>query len=129
MTSALEIDIHSPRSLWEQIVSGIRALLVSGQFRPGDMLPSVRQLALDLRIHHNTVAQAYRALEDEGWVEVRHGRGARVLERPKPTPSAEAERRFERQLNDLVAEAIASGVSEAAVRQKLIAIGNGSKGR
>ncbi|MGH8299527.1 MAG: GntR family transcriptional regulator [Steroidobacteraceae bacterium] len=46
-----------------------------------DSLPRVRRLALDLGVHFNTVAQAYRALADQGWIEIAHRSGARVISR------------------------------------------------
>jgi DNA-binding transcriptional regulator YhcF (GntR family) len=61
------------------IADGLRALLVHGAFKTGDRLPTVRQLAIDLTVHHNTVAQAYRLLADEGWLDLRRHRGATWL--------------------------------------------------
>jgi GntR family transcriptional regulator len=58
----LRIDLASSVPVYEQIANGLRAELVSGQFSPGDKLPPVRMLALDLGVHHNTVAEAYRQL-------------------------------------------------------------------
>jgi len=67
----LQIDLASLLPASEQIVRGLRATLLAGRFRPGDQLPSVRQLAVDLGVHHNTVAGAYRQLAEEGWLEQR----------------------------------------------------------
>ncbi len=67
----------------------VRRALVVGTLRPEDPLPSVRQLAADLRLNPNTVAQAYRELEREGIVYVRRGQGTFVA----PRESAAAERR------------------------------------
>ncbi len=47
----------------------------------GGERPSVRRLAMDLGVHFNTVGEAYRQLNEEGWLDLRHGRGARVIER------------------------------------------------
>src|SRR5271169_946128 len=82
----LRIDLASPRPVYEQIVSGLRAFLVAGEFAPGDQLPTVRQLAVDLGVHHNTVAESYRVLAEEGWLDLRRGRGAVVLDRRDPQP-------------------------------------------
>jgi DNA-binding transcriptional regulator YhcF (GntR family) len=68
--------LHSPIPLYRQIADAIRTLLVAGTLVPGDILPPVRRLAIDLGLHFNTVAEAYRALALEGWLDLRRGRGA-----------------------------------------------------
>ena len=115
----LQIDLASPLPASEQIVRGLRATLLAGRFRPGEQLPSVRQLAVDLGVHHNTVAGAYRQLAEEGWLELRRGRGATVIERPAPAPTPEAEAEFRKRLEELVVKALAEGVPSAAVSREL----------
>ena len=85
-------------------------MLVAGVFRPGSLLPTIRQLAVDLGIHPNTVAEAYRLLADEGWVALRRRHGAIVLERATPKPGQETGEGFGRRIAELVAEAVAAGV-------------------
>ena len=58
----LQIDLGSTVPVYEQIANGLRAELVAGRFSPGAKLPTVRTLAIDLGVHHNTVAGAYRQL-------------------------------------------------------------------
>ncbi|MGA3294576.1 MAG: GntR family transcriptional regulator [Candidatus Acidiferrales bacterium] len=111
----LRIDLASPRPVYEQIVSGLRALLVAGEFAPAEQLPTVRQLALDLGVHHNTVAEAYRVLADEGWLDLRRGRGAVVLDRREPKPTPAAKQGFGQRLEELIAKAIADGVPRSAI--------------
>jgi len=82
------INTTDPRPIYVQIMDEVRRALVLGTLRPEDPLPSVRQLAADLRLNPNTVAQAYRELEREGVVHVRRGQGTFVSERV----SGEAER-------------------------------------
>jgi hypothetical protein len=65
----LQIDLASRVLVYEQIANGLRAELVSGKFSPGEKLPTVRTLAINLGVHHNTVAEAYRQLANEGWLE------------------------------------------------------------
>ena len=72
----LRIDLASAVPAYAQIAAQLRALLVAGELPPGRRLPPVRQLALDLGVHHNTVALSYRTLADEGWLDLRRGRGA-----------------------------------------------------
>lgn len=115
----LRIDLSSSVPAYQQIVGEIRALLVAGELAPGDPLPTVRQLAADLTVHHNTVAQAYRQLAEEGWLDLRRGCGARVLPRSGPRANPKAKDKFSRQLKQLVAEAVASGVPARAVAREL----------
>ena len=115
----LRIDISSSVPAYRQIAGGIRAMLVAGDFGPGDQLPTIRQLATDLGIHPNTVAEAYRLLADEGWVDLRRRRGATVLERPVPEPAPKATTAFAQRIEELVAEAVAAGVPAGALATRL----------
>jgi GntR family transcriptional regulator len=115
----LEIDLNSPTAAYEQIVNGLRTLLVAGEFQPGEQLPTVRQLAIDLGVHHNTVAEAYRLLAEEGWLDLRRGRGATIIERPGPRPTAKARAEFGRCLRELAAKAIAEGVPRTTVAREI----------
>lgn len=72
------IDPADPRSIYIQIVDEVRRAVVLGHLKPEDPLPSVRQLAVELRVNPNTVSQAYRELERSGIVEVRRGQGTYV---------------------------------------------------
>lgn len=74
----ITVDANDPRPLYVQIVDDVRRALVLGSLAVDDPLPSVRQLAGELRLNPNTVSQAYRELEREGVVEVRRGQGTFV---------------------------------------------------
>ena len=76
------IDPRSPTPLYAQIAAHIRVAVASGEVRPGDALPSVRALAQRLRVNPATVVQAYRDLEMDGFVDMRHGAGTFVREVP-----------------------------------------------
>jgi GntR family transcriptional regulator len=118
----LRIDLSSAVPAYEQVANGLRTELVAGRLRPGDQLPTVRQLALDLGVHHNTVAEAYRTLAREGWVGLVRGRGAMVLERRHPPPSEAARAEFARRLRELAAKAISEGVPRAAIGVEMKAL-------
>jgi GntR family transcriptional regulator len=75
----IAIDPNDPRSIYVQIMDEVRRAVVLGHLRPDDALPSVRQLAIELRVNPNTVSQAYRELERQGVVQVRRGQGTYVL--------------------------------------------------
>jgi DNA-binding transcriptional regulator YhcF (GntR family) len=86
MAGALRISLNleSPIPAYRQIADDVRRHLVDDRLKPGDLLPPIRQLALDLGVHFNTVALAYRLLADEGWLELKRRRGATVIARNAP---------------------------------------------
>jgi GntR family transcriptional regulator len=81
MPLILKIDQRNPLPLYAQIERGIRALVASGQLKPGEKLPTVRQLAVDLKVNANTIAKVYVELERAGIVETRRGVGTFVSEK------------------------------------------------
>src|SRR5262249_57636429 len=112
-------DLGALEPVWRQIADQIRAALVSGRLAPGERLASVRQLAVDLGVNHNTVAEAYRQLAAEGFLQLDRRAGAVVIERAAPRAAAGEQERFARKVRTLVAEARAAGVSAAAVQSTL----------
>jgi GntR family transcriptional regulator len=74
----LTIDANDKRPLYKQVVDGIKGLIACGALREGMTLPSVRQVAGDLGVNLNTIAFAYRELQEEGFLTVRHGAGSVV---------------------------------------------------
>ena len=115
----LRIDLSLAEPAYEQIVCALRTMLVNGGLTPGEQLPPVRQLATDLGLNHNTVAEAYRMLAREGWLDLRQGRGATVLSRSKPKPPREAKEEFRRRLRELLAKAISDGLPRTALAEVL----------
>jgi GntR family transcriptional regulator len=97
----IRLDAADPRPIYMQIMDEVRRARVLGTLAADEPLPSVRQLAAELRINPNTVAQAYRELEREGVVHVRRGQGTYL----SPDAVNGAERR-----------ALARGVAERAMR-------------
>ncbi len=118
----LRIDLASAQPVYAQIVSGLRALLVAGEFESGERLPTVRHLAIDLGVHHNTVAEAYRVLAEEGWLDLRRRRGAMVLDRRDPKATPEAKQDFRKRLEELIAKAITNGVPRSAIADRMAEI-------
>jgi GntR family transcriptional regulator len=116
----LTIDLASSTPVYRQIIDGLRVLLVSRRLAPGDSLPPVRRLALDLGVHFNTVAQAYRALADEGWIEIARRSGARVISRVMPDArQKELAADLQRRLQELIAELRARGYPSARLVRDL----------
>lgn len=118
----LQIDLASRVPVYEQIANGLRADLVSGRFSPGATLPTVRTLAIDLGIHHNTVAEAYRQLANEGWLELKRHRGAIVRDRYLPQAGPDTMERFTRPLRELVAKGLSEGLSRSSLAREMIEI-------
>jgi GntR family transcriptional regulator len=118
----IQVDLAGNTPAYQQIVNVLRTRFVAGAFQPGDQLPTVRQLAMDLGVHHNTVAEAYRLLAQEGWLDLRRGRGATIIKRANPSPSPEAEGQFARRLDELTAKALAEGVEASALAAQLDAL-------
>src|SRR5581483_625944 len=115
----VRIDLDSGVPAYRQIVDGLRILLVIGKLAPGSELPSVRRIAVDLGVHFNTVAEAYRTLAEEGWLDLRHGKGATVIERGAPAANAEKVTEFRQRLRALVAEMQSQGASAAKLSVEL----------
>src|SRR5262245_12217813 len=102
----IALDPNGATAIYQQIADEIRGLIARGELEEGSALPSVRELGQRMGVNLNTVAKAYRALADEGLVELRHGSGARVL---RPAPAARRARgraavadESERRLRDLI---------------------------
>jgi DNA-binding transcriptional regulator YhcF (GntR family) len=119
----IRIDLNSDIPASRQIVGALRALLVDGELQPGDLLPSVRRLALDLNVHFNTVAQAYRELAEEGWLDLQHGRRAMVRTRMMPPNTGQVSQRgFQKRLREMVAEMRAEGLPTGAIVAELLTL-------
>ena len=78
----MKIDFRSGLPIYVQIVEQIRQKIMSGELQQGDQLPTVRQLATDLRVNWNTVARSYRLLDEAGLISTQQGRGTYIWETP-----------------------------------------------
>ena len=120
---SIRLDADSDVPAVRQIADGLRVLLVDGRLLAGSSLPPVRRLAMELQVHFNTVAEAYRQLAAEGWLDLQHGRGARVVERTAPEVRANWLAEFQKRLRGLVAQIRAEGapVDEIAAELRFMA--------
>ena len=91
-TLDLKLDFRSELPIYTQIVEQIRRLVANGVLKPGDQLPTVRQLATDLRVNFNTIARAYRLLDEAGLISTQQGRGTYIWEAPSPATSQKLRR-------------------------------------
>jgi DNA-binding transcriptional regulator YhcF (GntR family) len=118
----ITIDRAAELPIYTQIADGLRVLLVNGELAAGERLPTVRQLATDLCVHHNTVANAYRSLAQEGWLELKRGRGATVLAAGERQPARRTGWLFARRIKEMVAKAITQGVATDLLAGELEAL-------
>ena len=104
------IDSGDPTPIYAQLERGFRAAIATTRLRPGDQLPTVRQLAVDLKINANTVARVYAELERAGVIETKRGVGSFITATPAQAhPPRERERRLRGFVTRVLAEADAVG--------------------
>ena len=100
---ALTLDTASGLPIYRQIVDWVKMGIASGQMAPGEQLPTVRQLAVDLNVNFNTAARSYLELERMGFVHTLRGKGTFIATKTPP----EDELRRAAKLRDLVSESLA----------------------
>lgn len=110
-TTPLLITVSSadPRPLGRQIVDAVRRLIASGELPVGAQLPSVRGLAQQLAINHNTVAKAYSDLANDGWLDSRQGLGLYVAAPRQRLSDAERRDRLNRAIQGFTADVVGLG--------------------
>ena len=115
----LRIDPADPTPIWSQIEDGVRRLVASGALKPGTAVPSVRDLARELRINPATVAKAYQRLADAGVLEVRRGSGTYVADSPPSLPRAERAKQLREAATRYASLAVTLGVSRDEAAEAL----------
>ena len=122
------IDESDPRPIYQQVADEIRRLIAGGGLAEGEALPSVRQVAVDLGVNLNTVAGAYRELQTEGLLTIRHGSGAVVASRNTTTKdTAELRRPLRSALTALGLAGVPRGEILNLVRDELRALKQSSR--
>jgi GntR family transcriptional regulator len=109
------IDPKSPIPIFRQIADQLRQAVDAGVHKPGEMLPSQRVLAIEIKVNPNTIQRAYEALEREGLVETRRGVGVFVVQSNRRKLS-EAETRLCNQYASAIRQAFKAGVTPDATR-------------
>ena len=110
----LFIDTRATKPIYVQIMDEVRRLIAIGDLKANDLLPSVRQLAAELRLNHNTIAQAFRELERERIVYAKRGQGTFVADRS----STEADQ--DRLLDEVVDRALTDAHRHGIAPQRLV---------
>src|SRR5437773_10345485 len=115
--AVVAIDPRDSTPIYAQLDRGLRAAIASGRLNPGDQLPTVRQLAVDLQVNANTVARVYTDLEHAGILETRRGVGSFIR-----ASAAEARPRLEheRRLRSLTARVLADSAAQGFTPDELV---------
>src|SRR5438270_6269094 len=103
--------------IYLQLMEQVKHAIETGALRPGEQLPGIRPLAEELVMNPNTVAKAYRELEHEGVIELRHGSGAFVSPNARATKQATALRAAQSLVSQMVERLRTRGVSEDEIRR------------
>ena len=104
------LDYQDRRPLYEQIVEKFRHLILNGALKPGEKMPSVRQLAMELSINPNTIQRAYMTLEQEGLIYPVKGKGNFVAETQQIQEKSKED--FRKEFLELVRRGINTGMTE-----------------
>jgi len=115
----IEIDIDSPIPVYEQLTQQIIQGVLGGTLSAGDAIPSIRQLASDLDLNHNTVAKAYKQLESQHVLLTAGRRGTFIHEKAATQITKNNSQGAEFQLDELVASLTAKGMSASDIRALL----------
>ena len=108
----IEIDPSLPQPIFEQVATQIKFAIAAGTVRQDEMIPSVRDLSKQLAINPNTVARAYRALQEEGVLAVRRGIGLVVAEHAQTECLKQRKEFFQERFNSFLEEAARSRLTE-----------------
>ena len=106
------IDTTDPRPIYQQVADGVKELIARGKLAEGASLPPVRQLATDLGVNLNTIATAYRELQNHGLIAIKHGSGAVVASR---TTAERSQDELLRPLRAAITELILAGLSPSKI--------------
>jgi GntR family transcriptional regulator len=116
----IHLDFRSGTPIYTQIVEQVSQQVVSGKLQPGDQLPTVRALALELRVNFNTVARAYRLLDEAGIISTQQGRGTYILEVPPPERTTKLRQQaLEALTRDYLSEVFRLGCSQDEISKAL----------
>ena len=119
MITEFKLDMQSGVPVYRQIIDQVLGGISAGMFKPGDQLPTVRQLAVDLAINPNTVVRAYRELEIREVLATQQGTGTFITEKKPEKNDAERRRRMSQLAGELLARAGAEGITLAELLEYL----------
>lgn len=112
-----KIDAHNGLAVYDQLVRQVKFAVADGALRTGEMVPSVREVARDLVINPNTVARAYRQLQDDGVLETVRGTGLAVVSSARRQCQIERTKLIRGRLRAVLEEAVQSGLEPEEIEQ------------
>ena len=112
----LSINEKDARPIYLQIINQVKEQVGNGTLKPGDELPSVRELADSLGINFHTVRSAYLKLRDQGIIELRLGRRAKIARIRRPSSGKDAGTQLEQKIRELITDASLMGLSPDEIR-------------
>jgi GntR family transcriptional regulator len=122
----ITIDIDSAVPQFEQLIEQVKAAVMAGVLRPGDALPSIRQLANDLDLNSKTVAKAYKLLVRDSIIEAKGYRGTYIHPKAKSNCKFDVQSWTQRKLGETVAELREAGVTDSEIRNAFASAINGA---
>lgn len=111
----IRVDATSFVPIYEQIKQGIVRLVATGRLKVGQPLPSIRDLAAEIIVNPNTVARAYRELEQDGVVSTQKGKGSFIAERARPDAEKELRAHLGRVMDEIIAESRRFALDDGAI--------------
>jgi GntR family transcriptional regulator len=108
---AFHLDAHSGVPVYRQLIDQVQGAVASGSLSPGDQLPTVRHVAVELTINPNTVSRAYREMEIRGMLDTQQGTGTFVAEQQKEPSKEVRERQLGQLVNEFVSRAGSAGIT------------------
>lgn len=119
MAFQLRLDTKSGVPVYRQLIDQVLVAVASGQLAPGDQLPTVRQLAVDLSINPNTVVRAYKELEIRGMLATQQGTGTFITSKKVKSDEAQRQKRLTQMVSEFVARVGAEGYTIDDIVERL----------
>ena len=113
------LDLHSGVPVYRQIIDQVMGRMAAGSLAPGDQLPTVRQVAVDLEINPNTVQRAYREMEIRGVLETQQGTGTFISQQKVKRDEVERRRQLSQLVTEFVSRAGAAGFTVKDLLEQL----------
>jgi GntR family transcriptional regulator len=125
-TFQFRLDLRSGVPVYRQLIDQVLVAVASGTLGPGDQLPTVRQLAVDLSINPNTVVRAYKELEIRGFLATQQGSGTFLTSQKVKRDEVQRRERLDKMVAEFVARAAAEGYTVPEIVERLSELRNDS---
>ena len=112
----IQIDNNLSMPLFKQLMDQIKKAIMDGLLKPGDSLPSIRQLANDLELNHNTVAKAYQILERDSVIQTKGYRGTSIHRNAKQNSTIDMNDSITTKLSKTIKSLRESGATDSEIR-------------